>query len=189
MGVKVGSLGLAGVRLIEPDVYADRRGFFMETYHQRRYEAQGIAGLFVQDNYSHSCRATLRGLHYQLRHPQAKLVQVLNGEVYDVVVDIRLGSPTFGKWDGVLLSGANRRQLFVPEGFAHGFCVLSSSADFFYKCTEFYMPGDEYGIAWNDADLNIDWPLAEPLVSDKDRTNPRLCEVDASLLPVFKEKS
>lgn len=188
MGIKVKPLALDGLLLIEPEVHEDRRGFFMETYHRPSYEAQGITVSFVQDNYSHSCRATLRGLHYQLRHPQAKLIQVLNGEVFDVVVDIRSGSPTFGRWATVLLSGANRRQLFIPEGFAHGFCVLSPNVDFLYKCSDYYTPDDEYGIFWNDPELNIDWPFAEPLLSDKDRRNPRLHEVDAALLPVFDKE-
>jgi dTDP-4-dehydrorhamnose 3,5-epimerase len=171
------------VLLIEPVVYTDARGFFMETFHAPRYAAAGLPDRFVQDNHSRSVAGVLRGLHYQLRHPQGKLMRVVNGAVFDVAVDIRRGSPRFGQWVGVELSGENRCQLYVPPGFAHGFCVLSAQADFLYKCTDLYAPGDEYGIAWDDPDLAIDWPCAEVLLSDKDRTFPRLR--DSRHLPAY----
>ncbi|HYQ72089.1 MAG TPA: dTDP-4-dehydrorhamnose 3,5-epimerase, partial [Gammaproteobacteria bacterium] len=136
--------------LIEPDVYRDARGFFLESFHARRYAELGIAERFVQDNHSRSGRAVLRGLHYQLDNPQGKLIRVVSGRVFDVAVDIRKGSPYFGRWFGVELSGENHHQLYIPPGFAHGFCVLSEQADFHYKCTDYYVPGDEYGIAWDD---------------------------------------
>ena len=141
---------LPGVLLIEPMVFSDERGFFMETYHAKKYAEAGIPGPFVQDNHSHSQRGTLRGLHYQLKNPQGKLVYAVKGEILDVAVDIRKGSPHFRRWTGNLLSEQNKRQLYIPEGFAHGFCVLSETADVIYKCTDFYAPGDEYGIFWAD---------------------------------------
>ena len=180
--MKVYETGLTGVLLIEPRVHGDARGFFKETYHERRYAVHGIpsaGGSFVQDNYSRSARGVLRGLHFQRHHPQGKLVQVVFGSVFDVVVDIRPGSSTFGRWYGVELSAANHRQLWVPPGFAHGFCVLTDIADFQYKCTDFYRPDDEGGIAWDDPDIAIAWPIEAPLLSDKDRQWPRL--VDAGL--------
>jgi dTDP-4-dehydrorhamnose 3,5-epimerase len=168
---------LPGVILIEPDVHKDPRGFFLETYHQRKYEAGGIPGPFVQDNHSHSVRGTLRGLHAQRRRPQAKLVRAVEGEMFDVAVDIRRGSPSFGKWVGFTLSGDNFRQLYIPPGFAHGFCVLSEKVHVEYKCTDFYDAGDELAIAWNDPAIGIAWPIAEPRVSAKDAQAPRLAEV------------
>lgn len=172
------------VLLIEPDVFTDARGFFMETFHAEKFAAAGLPTAFLQDNHSRSLRGVLRGLHYQLQHPQGKLVRVVNGEVLDVAVDIRQGSPRFGQWESVLLSAENRRQLYVPPGFAHGFCTLSEQADFLYKCTDVYTPGDEYGIAWDDPTLAIDWPPLDYLLSDKDREYPLLNECDA--LPVYK---
>jgi dTDP-4-dehydrorhamnose 3,5-epimerase len=171
------------VLLVYPDVFEDPRGFFMETYHARKYAEQGLPGRFVQDNHSRSTRGVLRGLHYQLDHPQGKLVRVVAGEVFDVAVDIRRGSPYFGQWVGVTLSAENRLQMYIPPGFAHGFCTLSERADFLYKCTDFYAPGDEYGIAWDDPEIGIDWPAIDYLLSDKDRDNPRLA--DSSSLPVY----
>lgn len=160
--------------LLEPRRFGDDRGFFMELFHAGRYAEVGITAPFVQDNFSRSARGILRGLHFQEPHAQGKLVQVLAGAVYDVAVDIRQGSPTFGRWLGVELSADNRRQLWVPPGFAHGFCVLSESADFLYKCTDFYAPGSEHGIAWDDPDLAIPWPVTAPVLSVKDAGAPRL---------------
>jgi len=171
------------VLLIEPDVFADPRGFFMETYHAEKFAAAGLPVDFLQDNHSHSVRGVLRGLHYQLQHPQGKVVRAVNGEVLDVAVDIRTGSPRFGQWVGARLSAENRRQLYVPPGFAHGYCTLSEQADFLYKCTDIYVPGDECGIAWDDPALAIDWPALEMLLSDKDRRHPRLSE--CVRLPVY----
>lgn len=176
---------LPGVILVEPDLFTDPRGFFMETYHSGKYAEGGIDRTFVQDNYSHSTRGTLRGLHYQLNHPQGKLVYVINGEVFDVAVDIRKGSPTFGQWTGTVLSSENRRQLFVSEGFAHGFIVLSDSVDLLYKCTDLYHPEDDHGILWSDPLIGIDWPLKDPLLSDKDSINPKLSDLPDSTLPRY----
>ena len=173
------------VLLIEPDVFGDARGFFMETFHAEKFAQAGLPTEFLQDNHSRSVRGVLRGLHYQLQHPQGKLMRVLTGEVYDVAVDIRKGSPRFGQWVGVVLSEANQRQLYVPPGFAHGFCTLSDQADFLYKCTDLYAPGDEYGIAWDDPELAIDWPQLDYLLSDKDCHYPVLSKADA--LPMYRE--
>lgn len=175
--MKVAETELPGVLMLEPDVYRDGRGYFLETFHQRKYAELGIPGPFVQDNHSFSCRGTLRGLHTQLSHPQGKLVRVVEGEVFDVAVDVRVGSPTFGRWTGVSLSGADCRQLYAPPGFAHGFCVTSEQAHVEYKCTAFYDPGDELTIRWDDPDLAIPWPVASPLLSAKDGAAPRLAEV------------
>ena len=166
------------VLLIEPDVFPDPRGFFMETFHSVKYAEHGLPAVFLQDNHSRSSRGVLRGLHYQLKNPQGKLVRVVSGEVFDVAVDIRRGSPWFGKWVGAILSEENHRQMYVPPGFAHGFCTLSESADFLYKCTDLYAPGDEYGIAWDDPEIAIEWPEMDYLISDKDLANPLLSESD-----------
>lgn len=176
------------VLIIEPDVYKDQRGFFMETYNEKRYHELGIDVRFVQDNLSFSIQNTLRGLHYQYPNAQAKLVSVIHGEVFDVVVDIRQGSPTFGKWTGARLSGDNKRQLFAPVGFAHGYCVLSETAIFQYKCSNFYSPKDEKGILWNDPDLNITWLVTSPLLSDKDKENPSLSNVTQESLPAYEHQ-
>ena len=167
---------LPGVLIIEPQVFADRRGFFLESYHLARYAEHGIDVAFVQDNHSRSTRGTLRGLHYQAPPGQAKLVRVAVGEVFDVAVDIRWGSPTYGRWVGVTLSAENHRQLYVPTGFAHGFCVVSESADFLYKVTSYYAPAEERGIAWDDPALGIEWPVQDPILSDRDRHHPPLAE-------------
>jgi len=180
---------LDGVYIVEPKVFYDDRGFFLETYHQRKYAETGINCNFVQDNLSRSVRGTLRGLHYQLEHGQAKLIQVIKGVVFDVVVDIRRGSPSFGQWAAVNLSEENKRQLFVPEGFAHGFCVLSEAAEVVYKCTDFYAPEDEGGILWSDPDIAIDWPIANPLLSDKDSRLPYLADVPPERLPLCRERT
>ena len=166
--------GIAGLCVIEPAVFGDARGYFMETYNERDYQDAGIDCRFVQDNQSASKRGVLRGLHYQINHPQDKLVRVVNGEVFDVAVDLRDGSPTFGHWFGVVLSAENKKQLFIPKNFAHGFLVLSEYAEFFYKVTDFYHPNDEGGILWNDPDIAVDWPMdglteSDILLSDKDK--------------------
>ncbi len=182
--MKITETKLPGVLLLEPKRFGDDRGFFIELFHARKYEEAGIAGPFVQDNFSRSVKGTLRGLHFQEPNAQGKLVQVMVGTVFDVAVDIRRGSPTFGQWVGVELSAENRNQLWVPAGFAHGFCVLSESADFLYKCTDFYAPGTERGVAWNDPDLAIEWPVSFPLLSPKDAMAPRL--KDAPVLPSYE---
>ena len=184
--MKVLSTDLPGVVVVEPNVYQDPRGFFLETYHAGKYREAGIREIFVQDNHSRSVRGTLRGLHAQRRRPQGKLVRVLQGEIFDIAVDIRRGSPTFRRWVGEVLSAENFRQIYVPPGFAHGFCVLSETADVAYKCTELYDPTDEFVILWNDPDLGIAWPVREPLLSEKDRTAPRLAEL-MDMLPLFRE--
>jgi len=176
---------LPEVLLIEPRVFGDERGFFLETHHQQKYEASGLRRTFVQDNHSRSRKNVLRGLHYQLQNPQGKLVYPVTGEIFDVAVDIRRGSPTFGQWTGARLSDANHRQLFIPEGFAHGFLVLSESADVIYKCTDFYAPGDEYGIYCMDEKIGIDWPQARPVLSEKDRRLPELGNAREEYLPVY----
>jgi dTDP-4-dehydrorhamnose 3,5-epimerase len=169
--------GLPGVCILEPRVFPDRRGFFFESYNDRALAELGITDRFVQDNHSRSSRGTLRGLHYQSEPGQVKLVRVVVGEVYDVAVDVRWGSPTFGQHVGVLLSAENRRQLYVPVGFAHGFCVLSETADFLYKVTSYYAPQDERGVLWNDPALGIAWPVDEPILSDKDLRLPLLKDI------------
>ena len=175
--MKVFTTCLEGVFIIEPKIFEDSRGFFMEIHHQTRYQQSGVNGRFVQDNFSYSIKNTLRGLHYQLPHPQAKLIQVITGEIYDVAVDIRQGSSTFGKWTGVHLSDKNHRQIFIPEGFAHGFCVLSETAHVLYKCTALYHPDDEKGILWSDPGIGIDWPVADPFLSGKDQRYPNISEI------------
>lgn len=176
---------LPGVILVEPDVHGDARGFFLETYHAAKYAAGGIDLPFVQDNHSRSKRGILRGLHLQVRHPQGKLVRVVEGEVFDVAVDVRRGSPHFGKHVAVVLSAAHFTQLWVPPGFAHGFLVTSEAAQFEYKCTDLYHPEDELSIAWNDPDLAIAWPESEPSLSAKDRDAPTIAEA-MERLPVYE---
>jgi dTDP-4-dehydrorhamnose 3,5-epimerase len=165
-----------------PPVFTDSRGYFLETYQQQKYAAAGISKPFVQDNQSYSTKNVLRGLHFQLRHPQGKLVRVTQGSVFDVAIDIRKNSPTFGKWHGEILSAENKKQMYIPENFAHGFCILSDSAEFVYKCTDFYVPGDESGLIWNDPRLGIKWPIEQPILSAKDTVLPSLDEV-LELLP------
>jgi len=176
------------ILIIEPDVFGDNRGFFMESWHAERYRENGLDVAFVQDNHSRSQRGVLRGLHYQLERPQGKLIRVVNGAVFDVAVDIRKGSPTFGQWVGTELSGNNHTQLYIPPGFAHGFCVVSDSADFLYKCTEYYLPEDEHGIIWNDPDIGIDWPGNDFTISEKDAKNSLLKSME-DRLPDYDEKS
>ncbi len=183
--MKVIETPLAGALIVEPARFGDRRGFFMETYHKERYAEAGIRADFVQDNLSFSVRGTLRGLHFQHPNDQAKLVQVIDGEIYDVAVDIRRNSPTFGQAFGVTLSGENSRQFFIPEGFAHGFSVLSETATFTYKCGDLYAPECEGGILWSDPDLAIDWNVTSPILSDKDEKYPRLRDIPEEKLPVF----
>ncbi|OOZ40910.1 dTDP-4-dehydrorhamnose 3,5-epimerase [Solemya pervernicosa gill symbiont] len=183
--MKIIETALPGAVIIEPKVFGDQRGFFMETWQSSRYADANIGDRFVQDNLSRSSHGVLRGLHYQQPYAQGKLVQVLEGEVFDVAVDIRVGSPSFGQWVGVMLTGENRRQFYVPEGFAHGFCVSSESALFCYKCTELYHPETEQSIRWDDPAIGIEWPLEQPLLSQKDRDAPVLAELDQALLPQF----
>ena len=174
--MRVSKTVLQGVVAIEPDVHSDARGFFLETYHEKRYVDAGLMDRFVQDNHSRSSRNVLRGLHLQVQHPQGKLVRVANGVVWDVAVDVDPLSATFKKWYGGELSGENCRQLYIPPGYAHGFVVLSEQADLVYKCTDFYVPGDEAGILWDDPELGIDWPVQEPLLSDRDAQNASLAD-------------
>jgi dTDP-4-dehydrorhamnose 3,5-epimerase len=176
-GMNVTSGRLPGLLLIGPKVFGDSRGFFLETWHQNRYREAGLTAAFVQDNVSFSRRGALRGLHFQNPAPQGKLVSVLQGEVFDVAVDLRRTSPTFGQWEGLTLSADNKRQFYVPPGFAHGFVVMSETALFHYKCTEFYSPGNEMTICWDDPDLGIEWPLQDPVISEKDARGLRLREV------------
>lgn len=175
--MKFTPLAIPEVVLIEPRVCGDARGFFMETYTRRAFAEHGITADFVQCNHSCSVRHTLRGLHYQVGQPQGKLVRAVRGEVFDVVVDIRFDSPTFGRWVGEILSAENKKQLYVPVGFAHGFCVLSDAAEFLYSCTDYYFPQGERGIIWNDPQLAIAWPVQEPLLSEKDRRNVKFNEI------------
>jgi dTDP-4-dehydrorhamnose 3,5-epimerase len=172
---------------LQPKVFRDARGFFLETYNWNRFAELGIHETFVQDNHSRSTRGTLRGLHYQLRHSQAKLCRVIEGEVLDVAVDIRLGSPTFGKWTSVLLSAEKQNQIFIPAGFAHGFAALTDSVQFLYKCSDFYSPGDERGIIWNDPALAIPWPISDPLISEKDAKYRSLAEMPQEFLPHYSK--
>ena len=165
---------LEGVLIIEPQVFPDARGFFLESYHAERYAQAGLPARFLQDSHSCSMRGTIRGLHYQLRHPQGKLVRVIRGAAFDVAVDIRRGSPTFGKWVGVDLTAENHRQVFIPAGFAHGFCVLADASEIEYKCTDYYVPDDQHGVQWNDPTIGIPWPTASPILSDNDRAYPPL---------------
>jgi len=178
---------LEGVLLIKPIVHGDNRGFFLESYHAERYKKMGINSNFVQDNISRSSQGTLRGLHYQLKHPQAKLLSVIRGAIYDVAVDVRVGSANFGNWYGAILSEENHYQLYIPEGFAHGFYVLSESADIQYKCSDFYNPQDEQGLIWNDISVGVKWPLVNqtPNLSKKDALNLKLNDIKQEFLPTF----
>ena len=176
--MKISHSKLKGCVIIEPRVFGDDRGFFLETFQAARYKQEaGIDLPFVQDNHSRSARGVLRGLHFQKTKPQGKLVRVVRGEVYDVAVDIRKGSATFGEWEGVILSEDNKKQFWVPPGFAHGFVVLSDTADFEYKCTDYYDPSDEGSVLWNDPDLDIPWPIATPILSNKDASADRLVDL------------
>ena len=175
--MKVTETRLAGVLIIEPKVFGDSRGFFKETFQAERYREAGIEYTFVQDNYSRSQKGVLRGLHYQITKPQGKLVSCLKGAVFDVAIDVDPISGTFGQYVGIELTEDNNRQFWVPPGYAHGFCVLTDTADFQYKCTDYYYPSDEGGLIWNDPDVAIDWPIDQPLLSDKDSKLPTLKEL------------
>ncbi|MET4676143.1 MULTISPECIES: dTDP-4-dehydrorhamnose 3,5-epimerase [unclassified Luteibacter] len=177
---------LPGCIVIEPQVFGDSRGFFYESYNEAKYREAGIDRRFVQSNVSRSARGVLRGLHYQWPHPQGKLVSVLEGEVYDVAVDIRRGSPTFGQWAGVMLTAENHRHFWIPEGFAHGFCVVSEYATFSYQCTDLYNAQADGGVRWNDPAIGVDWPISEPLLSDKDTKAPLLADIAEDRLPEFR---
>jgi dTDP-4-dehydrorhamnose 3,5-epimerase len=176
---------LPGVCVIQPTVFSDMRGFFLETYQQAKFAEIGITDVFVQDNHSCSAHGVLRGLHYQLKHPQAKLCRVVEGKVLDVAIDIRMGSPHFGKWTSVVLSAEDQNQIYISRGFAHGFLVLSNTAQVLYKCSDFYDPSDERGVIWNDPDLNIVWDIMAPLVSNKDKQHPRLADIRQQSLPQY----
>ena len=176
---------LPGVLILEPKVFLDDRGYFLETWNSTRYEQVGITGPFVQDNISFSKKGILRGLHFQYPQSQGKLIQVLSGEVLDVIVDIRPDSPTYSQWIGEILSESNHRQIYVPPGFAHGYCVTSETALFSYKCTDFYNPATEHGIIWNDPDIGIEWPIEQPELSPKDAVYPRLKDLRPENLPQF----
>lgn len=180
--------GLLGVLLVEPKVFGDARGYFLETYNKSRYHRAGITEEFVQDNLSFSGKGVLRGLHFQNPNAQGKLVYVLQGEVFDVAVDIRMGSPQFGKWFGITLSAENKRQLYIPPGFAHAFQVTSETALFAYKCTALYDPNAERSIIWNDPDIGIRWPIQKPLLSGKDAAATTLAGADRSVLPVYAKR-
>ena len=184
--MNISETALPGVLLIELQVFADARGSFVETWRWDRYEAHGIPARFVQDNVSFSLQGVLRGLHFQQPYGQGKLIQALQGEIFDVAVDVRVGSPTFGKWVGVRLSRENHHQLYIPEGFAHGFCVVSPTALVSYKCTDVYHPQSEGGILWNDPALGIEWPSAQPLLSPKDAVFPPLREIAEKRLPRYR---
>lgn len=181
------STDLEGVWVIDPVVHRDGRGFFLETYHRTKYAAAGLDVVFVQDNHSSSAGGVLRGLHTQLRQPQGKLVRVIEGEIFDVAVDLRRGSPTYRQWFGVELSAENFRQLYIPPEFGHGFCVLSPRAQVEYKCTALYDPDDELTVAWNDSEIGIDWPVREPSLSARDRSAAPLRELE-SRLPVYRPR-
>ena len=180
---------LPGVVIIEPAVHRDQRGFFLETFHATKYAQAGVPATFLQDNHSASVGGTLRGLHLQLRRPQGKLIHVVEGEIWDVAVDVRPGSPTFGRFAAALLSATNFRQLYIPPGCAHGFCVLSDTAQVVYKCTEPYDPADEIGIAWDDDTLGIPWPVTAPLLSDRDRRHGRLADFLARRAAALRERA
>lgn len=183
--MKVSETFLPGVFEVEPDVFSDPRGFFIETYQTSRYNHFGLKAEFHQSNHTFSGRGTLRGLHYQLKMPQGKLVYVARGEVFDVAVDIRRGSPNFGKWHAAILNDQSHKQLFIPPDFAHGFCVLSETADIIYLLTEEYDPSDQHAIRWNDPDIGITWPIDNPILSDKDRICSFLAETQPKLLPTY----
>jgi len=179
---------LPGVYELRPAVQRDARGFFLETYHRAKFIDLGIHDTFTQDNHSRSSRGALRGLHYQLRHPQAKLCRVVEGEALDVAVDIRVGSPNFGKWTSVLLSSDTQNQLYIPAGFAHGFLSLTEGVHFLYKCSDYYAPDDEYGILWSDPAIAINWGIPDPVLSPKDAGNPKLADVPPEHLPRYPSK-
>ncbi len=185
--MKVTKTPLEGALVFEPKVFGDTRGYFMETWNHENYSNAGLNVTFVQSNLSKSSKGVLRGLHFQNPRPQGKLVQVIAGEVFDVAVDIRLGSPTFGQWHGEFLSAKNHKQFYIPEGFAHGFCVTSDEAVFSYLCTDFYHPASEQSLLWNDPTIKIDWPIAQPSLSEKDLKGTILEKIEASQLPQYNK--
>ena len=176
--MQVEQTGLDGVLLVKPDVFGDDRGFFMETYHADKFHENGLPSSFVQDNHSRSTKGILRGLHFQYPNWQGKLVRVVNGEIFDVAVDVRRESANFGRWYGSYLSAENKHQLYVPEGFAHGFCVTSDIADVVYKCTSVYKASEDFSLSWNDKDIGIDWPVNDPMLSEKDKNAMALADLD-----------
>jgi len=176
---------ISGIKIITPQIYKDNRGYFFESYNANDFKKLGLPTIFLQDNQAYSFKSTIRGLHYQLKYQQGKLVRVIQGEVYDVAVDIRQGSPTFGKFEGVHLSDKNNKIMYIPEGFAHGYAVLSETAIFQYKCTEIYHSEDEYGLLWNDKELKIQWPVKNPILSEKDKSLPILQLINENILPKF----
>lgn len=184
--MKIVETSLPGVLVIEPQVFGDKRGFFLETFREDTFKKAGIEELFVQDNHSRSAFGVLRGLHYQLTQPQGKLVRVVTGRVFDVAVDIRFGSPTFAQWYGVTLDEESKKMMYIPPGFAHGFVVLSEVADFVYKCTDYYHAESEQGILWNDSQIGIDWPVLEVNLSEKDEANRKLKDQPVELLPIYE---
>jgi dTDP-4-dehydrorhamnose 3,5-epimerase len=184
--MKLHKTSLPGVLLIQPKVFHDPRGFFLETYHEEKFREFGIEFKPVQSNHSRSEKGILRGLHFQLEHTQAKIAYVTSGRVFDVAVDVRQGSPNFGQWFGAILDDENHHQIYVPEGFAHGYCVLSERADFTYQCSDIYHPQSEGGIAWNDPNIGIDWPLDSPILSGKDEKWLNLDKTPGDLLPIYK---
>lgn len=181
--MRVTETGIPGMVVIEPVVFRDARGFFLETFHADKYAAAGLPATFVQDNHSLSVRGTLRGLHMQLRRPQGKLVRVIEGEIWDVAVDLRPDSPTYGQWRAETLSAENHKQIYIPIGCAHGFCVLSDRAQVQYKCTDLYDPADEVGIIYSDSRLNIQWPIADPILSERDQRHGTLTDLESRLAP------
>lgn len=185
--MKVVETSLPGVKVIEPAVFGDERGYLFEAYNADRFKKHGLDIAVVQTNISRSSRGVLRGLHFQWPRPQGKLVSVLEGEVYDVAVDVRIGSPTFGRWTGVMLTADNKRQLWIPEGFAHGFCVVSEHATFFYQCTDTYHPEFDGSIRWDDPSIGIDWPVSAPLLSGKDAGAPNLADAPPGRLPEYQD--
>lgn len=186
--MKIENTSIVDVKVLSPKVFEDQRGFFLESYNKRTYEKLGICDEFVQDNHARSIKNVVRGLHYQKNYPQGKLVRVLEGSVLDVIVDIRIGSPTFGEWFSCEISAENQKQIWIPGGLAHGYSVLSESADFFYKVTDYYHPEDEKGVRWNDSELNIEWQVLNPIVSDKDQKLPAFNEA-LNDFPSFKSNS
>lgn len=184
--MKIVQTTIPGVLIVEPRVFADPRGYFLETFHEDRYLENDIFGRFVQDNHSCSVKGVLRGMHFQKKCPQGKLVQVVSGEIFDVAVDIRSGSPTFGQWVGYTLSEQNHHQMYIPAGLAHGFVVLSEKAHVWYKCTDYYHPKEEGGICWNDPKIAVKWPVKHPLLSEKDARLPHLKDVSASSLQTYQ---
>ena len=176
---------ISGIKIITPQIYKDDRGYFFESFNANDFKKLGLPIKYLQENQAYSKKDTIRGLHYQLKYPQGKLVRVIQGEVFDVAVDIRRGSPTFGKYESVHLSDKNNKIMYIPEGFAHGYVVLSETAIFQYKCTEIYHPEDEYGLLWNDKDLNIQWPVKNPILSKKDKSLPTLQLIKENELPKF----